>query len=774
MISKKKNVNSRVLLQRLKQALAEQGEAQARLNEIVKLIASSMESEVCSIYLRRTDDVLELYATEGLFTTAVHYTELKIGQGLVGKIAARAEPIRTSNVATTKGFRYLPETGEERYRSFLGVPIQRLGKILGVLVIQNLIERDYSDDEVYGLEIVAMVIAEMAELGVFTGSGDKDKLGQNKILPFSANGLIGKEGVALGTTVLLEPQIRITNPVADNPVLEKEKLRLALAKLNSELSETIGKKYLRQKGEFLEIMETHKLLIEDKGWLNRMEASIDNGLSATVAVEKEQTATRARLAKVQNHYFRERLNEFYGMSNTLLKILTKQKSKLELESIDRPILIARNISPLELISMRNHLRGIILEEGSVGSHTTILCRALNIPLVIQTKTVTDNAGQGDRVILDGDQGMVHLRPEEEITRAYTSKLAMQTKAQESFRNLRDLNAITTDGIKISLMINAGLMADLPSLEESGAEGVGLYRTELQFLISSKVPKRAEQAQIYSQVLDSACGLPVFFRTLDIGSDKVLPSIAPELEPNPALGWRAIRLALEKSGVLKMQAQALIRGAHGRDLNIVIPLVTKPTEFEQAKEIILAEIVKEKRRNRPVPKSTMIGAMLEVPSLAFSAESFFKNVDFIMVGGNDLKQFFFAADRENERVRRRYDVLSTSFLSFLTLIREKCDQFGIPLSFCGEDAGKPIEAIALSAVGFRTLSMQPDCIGPVKALLRNISLSEVSSLITECIEKNVETVRLELTKYLEDVKIPHNKMSQDEKKISLSKSTYFAS
>ena len=760
MIPPKKNVDSRILLQRLKQTLAEQGEAQARLNEIVKLIATSMESEVCSIYLRRTDDVLELYATEGLFTSAVHYSELKLGQGLVGKIAENAEPINTSKVAKTKGFRYLPETGEERFKSFLGVPIQRLGKVLGVLVIQNLNEREYNDDEVYGLEIVAMVLAEMAELGVFTGSGNKHKLSQEKKGPFTAIGLIGKEGVALGTIVLLNPEIKITNPVADNPNLEKEKLNIALTKLKNELSENISRKHFKQKREFLEILETHKLLIEDKGWLNRMEASIDNGLSATVAVEKEQTETKARIAKVQNYYFKERLNEFYEISNTLLKILTKQKSKLKLGTITSPILLARNVSPLELISMREHLKGVILEEGSVGSHATIICRALNIPLVIQAKAIIEKAAHGDKVILDGDQALINLRPEEEVIRAYTSKLSMRTKVQESFLAIRDLSAVTLDGIKISLMINAGLMADLPSLAKSGAEGVGLYRTELQFLISNTVPKRSEQAQIYSKVLDSAKGLPVFFRTLDVGSDKILPSITPEIEPNPALGWRAIRLSLEKSGVFKMQAQALIRGAHGRDLNIVIPLVAKPTEFDQAKEIILSEIVREKRRKHLVPKSIMVGAMLEVPSLAFASESFFNNADFIMVGGNDLKQFFFAADRENEKVRRRYDVLSTSFLSFLSLICERCNQSKIPLSFCGEDAGKPIEALVLSALGFRTLSMQPDCIGPVKSLLRSVSLSEIKALITGCLEENIETVRLPITKYLEDTNIYNAKMASN--------------
>ena len=745
------NNNSRILLKRLKKTLSELGEAQARLNKIVKIIADSMNSEVCSIYLINRHNILELYATEGLRSKAVHYSQLNVGQGLVGKIAATAEPIKTSQASKTKGFRYLPETGEEIYNSFLGVPIQRLGKILGVLVIQNLKKREFTEDDVYGLEIVAMVIAEMAELGIFTSSDGSDELSQDKKNPLSINGLVGKEGIVIGNTVLLEPQIKIQNPIADNTKLEKQKLKKSISKLNNQLSEIISKKHFKKKGDFLEILETHKLLIEDRSWIKRMESSIDSGLSAIVAVEKEQTTTKSRIAKVKNFYFKERLNEFYEISNILLKILTNQKTYINLEGIKEPILIARNISPLELVSLRHQLKGIILEDGSVGSHTTIVSRALNIPLLIQTKDIINKISNGDKIILDADQGLVYLRPNKTISELYTSKLKLRNKAKKTFLASKNLEAKTLDNKKIFLMMNAGLMADLPSLDDSGADGVGLYRTELQFLISNKVPKRAEQAEIYCKVLDSAGTNPVFFRTLDIGSDKILPTITPEIEPNPTLGWRAIRLTLERSGVFKMQVQALIRGAKGRNLNIVIPLVTEINEFLKAKDIILDEINREKKRNRIVPNFIKIGAMLEVPSLVFAPNLFFKSVDFLMVGGNDLKQFFFAADRENEKVRKRYDMLSTSFLSFLKLIIKKSEKYKLPLSYCGEDAGKPIEALVLCSLGFKTLSMQPNCIAPVKSLLRNIKLSEIKQIVEFALEANYETVRNQVVEYLEEIK-----------------------
>ena len=745
------NNNSRILLKRLKKTLSELGEAQARLNKIVKIIADSMNSEVCSIYLINRHNILELYATEGLRSKAVHYSQLNVGQGLVGKIAATAEPIKTSQASKTKGFRYLPETGEEIYNSFLGVPIQRLGKILGVLVIQNLKKREFTEDDVYGLEIVAMVIAEMAELGVFTSSDGSDELSQDKKNPLSINGLVGKEGIVIGNTVLLEPQIKIQNPIADNTKLEKQKLKKSISKLNNQLSEIISKKHFKKKGDFLEILETHKLLIEDRSWIKRMESSIDSGLSAIVAVEKEQTTTKSRIAKVKNFYFKERLNEFYEISNILLKILTNQKTYINLEGIKEPILIARNISPLELVSLRHQLKGIILEDGSVGSHTTIVSRALNIPLLIQTKDIINKISNGDKIILDADQGLVYLRPDKTISELYSSKLKLRNKAKKTFLASKNLEAKTLDNKKIFLMMNAGLMADLPSLDDSGADGVGLYRTELQFLISNKVPKRAEQAEIYCKVLDSAGTNPVFFRTLDIGSDKILPTITPEIEPNPTLGWRAIRLTLERSGVFKMQVQALIRGAKGRNLNIVIPLVTEINEFLKAKDIILDEINREKKRNRIVPNLIKIGAMLEVPSLVFAPNLFFKSVDFLMVGGNDLKQFFFAADRENEKVRKRYDMLSTSFLSFLKLIVKKSEKYKLPLSYCGEDAGRPIEALVLCSLGFKTLSMQPNCIAPVKSLLRNIKLSEIKQIVDYALEANYKTVRNQVVEYLEEIK-----------------------
>jgi phosphotransferase system enzyme I (PtsP) len=289
-------------------------------------------------------------------------------------------------------------------------------------------------------------------------------------------------------------------------------------------------------------------------------------------------------------------------------------------------------------------------------------------------------------------------------------------------------------------MNAGLMADLPSLDSSGAEGVGLFRTELQFLINSKMPRRGELAALYKRVLDAANEKRVVFRTLDIGSDKVLPYMKPQDEPNPALGWRAIRVGLDKPGVMRMQLQAMIRATEGRPLTVMFPFIAQFEEFKAARQALLDELEREEKLGHVLPSKVEIGAMLETPSLAFAPQQFFEMADFISIGGNDLKQFFFAADRENERVRKRYDTLNVSFLSFLEQIVARCAETDTPLSFCGEDAGRPVEAMCFAAIGLRSLSMRPASIGPVKHLLRRTDLREVRAVITEARASGDQSVR----------------------------------
>jgi phosphotransferase system, enzyme I, PtsP len=743
-MSESTETESRKLLGRLRDTLAEDSAGQERLDHITHLIADSMRTEVCSIYLFRDAETLELCATEGLNPEAVHQTRMRIGEGLVGRVARSRNPVNTPNAPQERGFRYMPETGEEIYSSFLGVPIQRLGEALGVLVVQSRDGREFSGDEVYGLEVVAMVLAEMTELGAFLGEGEA--LSARHTHPRVFKGGTGQEGVAEGHIYLHEPRVVVTNPVADDPERELERLQEAVNTLRISVDEMLT---LAENGdkEQREVLEAYRMFANSRSWMKRMEEDISRGLSAEASVEKEQSLARSRLSRSPDAYLRERLHDLDDLSNRLLRILTGQGSQTGAEIPDDPILVARNIGPGELLEYGRKLRGIILEQGSVGSHAAIVARALAIPLIIHADGIINEALNGDHVLVDGDQGVVHLRPGDSVAAAIRDKIAMQAEAQERYVGLRDKPAQSKCGTIIELQMNAGLMADLPSLVTSGAEGVGLFRTELQFLIRNKMPRRAELAALYARVMDAAGDKQVVFRTLDIGSDKVLPYMKPQDEPNPAMGWRAIRVGLDKPGIMRMQLQALIRASAGRPLTVMFPFVAQFDEFREARQRLLQEVENERSLGHVLPETLAIGAMLETPSLAFAPQQFFDMTDFVSIGGNDLKQFFFAADRENERVRRRYDTLNVSFLSFLAQIVERCNRSGTSLSFCGEDAGRPVEAVCFAAMGLRKMSMRPASIGPVKSLMRRVDLGALKQVIDETSSNGEQTVRPAVMEYL---------------------------
>jgi phosphotransferase system enzyme I (PtsP) len=624
------------------------------------------------------------------------------------------------------------------------VPIQRIGEMLGVLVIQSKDAREFSADAIYALEVVAMVLAEMTELGAFVGEGAA--LSARHQNPVLFRGTTGQEGVAEGYVWLHEPRGVVSNPIADDPQRELERLTEAVKTLRLNVDQLLAGAVTGDKDQ-MDVLEAYRMFAHSKSWMQRMQEDIARGLSAEASVEKEQSNAHTRLSNVPDTYLRERLHDLDDLSNQLLRILTGQGSDTGSTMPESPVLIARNIGPGELLEYGRSLKALILEEGSVGSHAAIVARALAIPLVIHAERITTEALTGDHIIVDGDQGIVHLRPDETVVTAFRDKIAMQVKAQERYNSIRDLPSMTRCGKTLQLNMNAGLMADLPSLQSSGAEGVGLFRTELQFLIRNKMPKRQELSTLYGGILNAAKGKRVVFRTLDIGSDKVLQYMKPNDEPNPALGWRAIRVGLDKPGVLRMQLQALLRAANGRNLSVMFPFVAQKDEFTAAKAEVDKAVEREIRLGHPLPERLEIGAMLETPSLAYAPDRFFEEVDFLSIGGNDLKQFFFAADRENERVRRRYDTLNVSFLTFLENIVKRCEATDTPLSFCGEDAGRPVEAVCLAAIGLRNLSMRAASIGPVKHLLLRTDLTAVKAVIDAGRARGDQSVRAAVLAHL---------------------------
>ncbi len=714
----------RALLRRLRQVMAEPGEGQERLDRIANVIAENMVAEVCSIYLRRGERMLELCATKGLRPEAVHTTRMRIGQGLVGRIAERAEPFSTADAPNEPGFEYRPETGEEIYSSFCGVPIQRLGQIIGVLVVQNAAARQHDEEEIDALSVVAMVIAEMAESGQITG-GEGVDLARDAPHTYAAIG--GVEGAAIGVVHLHEPKLAISQPFTDD--VEKELIRLDVAMngMRDEVDTLLADDLSGATGEYRDVLEAYRMFAHDKGWLRRLNESVQSGVVAEVAVERVQSEARSRMERAANPYLRDRLHDLDDLANRLLKRLS---GAVDEEIPENAVLIARHIGPGELLDYGDSIKGVVLEEGGVGSHAAIVARAMEIPMVVGADRIVAHARNGDPIAMDGDAGNVFLRPDEALFDALQEKIAAAAAARLRYDALRDLPAASLDGQSVGLSMNAGLVSDLPQLFESGAEGVGLYRTELQFLIRASMPSRTELAAVYGRVLDAAKGAPVVFRTLDIGSDKVLPYMRRPNEDNPALGWRAIRVGLDRPHIMKMQLQALLRGAGTRPLTVMFPFIAVEDEFYRARDYLYESHAWLQARGYTLSNEISVGAMLETPSLGEASDQFFDDVDFLSVGGNDLLQFMFAADRGNERVRHRYSAMHPAFLRYLSRVTDRCLAHDVKLSFCGEAAGRPLEALALAAIGFRSLSMRPVSVGPVKAMLRSVDLVAAKAFVSK--------------------------------------------
>ncbi|TPW28646.1 phosphoenolpyruvate--protein phosphotransferase [Pararhizobium mangrovi] len=725
----------RMLLKRLRELMAEPLEPQERLDRIVGQIAETMAAEVCSFYVLRADGVLELYATQGLNRGAVHLAQLRMGQGLVGTIAANARSLNLSDAQTHPAFAYLPETGEEVYNSFLGVPILRAGRSLGVLVIQNKDHRHYRDDEAEALETTAMVLAEMiatGEMKKVTKPGIELDLSRPVTLDASAFG----DGIGLGYVVLHEPRVIVTNLLNDDTDAELKRLDDALGSLRISIDDMLSRRDVPVEGEHRAVLEAYRMFAHDRGWVRKLEEAISNGLTAEAAAEKVQSDMRARMIHLTDPYLRERLHDFDDLANRLLRELTGYNARALHESMpEDAVLVARAMGAAELLDYRRgSIRALVLEEGAATSHVVIVARAMSIPVIGQAHGIVSLAENGDPIIVDGEEGRVHLRPMADIESAFAEKVRFRAKRQEQFRELRSVVPETRDGRRVALMMNAGLLVDLPQIEESGAEGIGLFRTELQFMIASRMPRMNEQEAFYREVFDQVCERPVTFRTLDIGGDKVVPYFRKAEEENPALGWRAVRLAIDRPGLLRMQLRALLKAAGGRQLRLMVPMVTEVRELRRVRAHLEHERAHLARFGYALPAEVQLGAMLEVPSLMWQLDELMAEADFVSVGSNDLFQFTMAADRGNGRVADRFNALGRPFLRMLRQIVAAADRAGTPLTLCGEMAGYPLTAMALLGIGFRSISMSAAAIGPVKSMILTLDLAHLEARLLPALEE----------------------------------------
>ena len=721
----------RLILRGLRELMAAGGEPQSRLDQTVDLIATSMEAAVCSVYLRRAHNTLELCASCGLNREAVHKTQLPIGEGLVGDIAAHKRPLNLVRPETHPGYVYRPETGEEKYMSFVGVPILRGGYVLGVLVVQNITQRQFVSEELEALETVAMVLAEM-----LAAAGDIEATPlRARNAPHEFNGIGLVDGIAIGQVVLHAPRVEVARLISDDSEAELARLERAVYQLRRNVDAMLTTEDVSHAGEHLEVLETYRLFANDSGWLARIQNAIRTGLTADAGVMRVNDDMRARIGNQRDAYLRARLYDFDDLSNRLLRILSGRAALASKTKLPRnAILLARMMGPAELLDYdRRKLRGLVLEEGAAGAHVAIVARALGIALIGNVRGLREIAYDGQHIVMDGAQGVGHVNPASDIVETYAHRAREQARLQKNYARLRHRAAVSRDGVHVRLDMNAGLDVDVERLESSGADNIGLFRTELQFMVSAHLPRLQEQQNFYTQILQKAGARDVVFRTLDIGGDKVLPYLTPHTEDNPAMGWRALRMSLDRQALLRYQLRALLRAAAGKRLSVMFPLVTTRAEFMAARQLLEKERALAQKLGHKIADSIAVGTMLEVPALVWELEHLLPEVDFVSIGTNDLMQFLFAADRGNPRLVGRYDMLSYPALRLLAHVQNLCQAQGTPVSLCGElgelgtKSGGPklgggtLEAMVLLGLGFTRFSVPALAVGPIKRMVRSVHL-----------------------------------------------------
>jgi phosphotransferase system enzyme I (PtsP) len=650
-------------------------------------------------------------------------TRLRVGEGIVGLAAATQLPQNLADAQNHPAFAWRPETGEDRYASMLAVPVRRAGRTLGVLAVQNRTPRNYDADEVEVVETVAMLLAEL--LAAHAAEAGEQALVDT--LPRRFAGVPLAPGVAIGPVLVAGPVAAPHRLLAEDPARELARLDEAVVRMQQGIDALIaaglpdGAVARPDAAASREILDAYKLVAADSGWLKRVADAVRGGLSAEAAVHRIAADLRDRMRRVTDPYLRERLADIEDLVGRLLAALDGGEAP---PVPPGALLLARRLGPAELLEWHARgIAGVMIEEATPSGHAAILARALGLPALAAPRGALEAAETGDEAVLDADEGHLVLRPEREVVRVYRRAQEARVARAANWAALRDRPAATADGTPVSLMLNVGLALELAQLDATGAAGIGLFRTEIAMLARGAIADTAEQAAAYARVLDAAGPRPVLFRTLDLGGDKLLPGSAP-VEENPAMGWRSLRIGLDRPALLRRQLRALLLAAGGRDLSVMFPMVATVAEFRAARALLRAEAA----RVRPAPARLLVGTMLEIPALMWQLDALLPEVDFISVGTNDLLQFLFAADRGTPGLAARYDLLSPPVLDLLAQLVEACARAGVPLSVCGEHAGRPLEAITMVGLGLTTLSMPASGVLPVKAALAALDLPALRSLL----------------------------------------------
>jgi phosphotransferase system, enzyme I, PtsP len=740
---------------------------QETLQRIVEVVAARVAADVCSLYiLDPRAQRLTLWATVGLARTAVGKVQMSVEEGLTGMAIEKMEPVMAVDAIAHPRYKFFPETGEEKYHSFLGVPIAERGAAIGVLVVQTLRRRRFSRGEIRLLRAIAGQVGPIivqARLYEDLKTKDKERRDYRRRLASAIkrlqaleraperaeraprgraasrtrlSGLAAAPGFGRGQAHLLEPPVsfeRVEDGRCDHPEEERRRLRRALKQSVQEL-EALKDRLAKRLPEFdPAIIDAHRMMLEDRGFGEKIETLIAGGLSAEPAVKRVVDEYVAQFARMPDGYLRDRVTDVKDVG---LRILRNLLGVAEPERpLDRDSVLVADELTLSDLALIEHdrLRGIVLATGGVTSHATILAKSFEIPTVVGTDHVSDAVHELDDVIVDGNSGVVYVNPPVDVAREY-DRLDREYRAfNRELESLRGLAAETTDGRRVALYANIGLIVDLHFAHRHGAAGIGLYRTEFPFLTYRDFPDEEEQYDLYSRVVRGAEGKPVTIRTLDIGADKYPAYLQVPREENPYLGWRSIRISLEMPEFFKMQLRAILRaGTHGR-VRVMFPMISSVEEIRRAKELVEEAKDELRREGREFDPGIQVGMMVECPSAISLANHLIREVDFFSLGTNDLIQYLLAVDRNNAKVAPLYEPLHPAVLTAIHETVQAAKGAGKWVGMCGEMASDPLCTLVLLGLGLDDLSMGPFFIPVVKRLIRSVPYAAARSIARDVLE-----------------------------------------
>ncbi len=722
-------------LQEIAQVVASASDLESALASIVSRVRAALRADVCSVYCSdQKEGVHLLMATEGLRREAVGRARLRYHEGLVGLVAERSEPINVRNAPQHPSYKLIPETGEKPFQSFLGVPLTQQGEVLGVLVVQRIAAHRFRESQVSFLVTLAAQLA--GAIALAQAKGSLSKLTKSSKDQFF-KGVAGAPGIAMGQGVASYNSIELRG-VPDRMISDTYTEQALFMSAVSRVADELRKLSQGYKGVLSEedraLFEAYALIVESDSIVETTLERIRAGNWAPGALRQTVLERAQEFEAMEDPYLRERGNDIRDIGRRIMSCLRETESKTDVEFPPDTVLIGENLSPIELAKMpADRLVAVVSGHGSNTSHLSILARALGIPAVVGVaENLAVHLLDGHKLIVDGYRGRVYADPSKSIRAEFSRLMREERQLTRDLQRLRDEPATTLDGVRIMLYTSAGLLADLSNSLQVGAEGIGLYRTELPFMVRDRFPIEEDQHKIYREVLEAFSAHPVVLRTLDAGGDKVL-SYFNIKEPNPFLGWRGIRMALDHPEILVTQLRAMIAASEGLDnLHLLFPMISGMEEVEQALELVqrVHNTLLSEGKDVKMPKC---GVMIEVPSAVYQADALIRHVDFLSIGTNDLSQFLLAVDRNNEHVAKLIDALHPAVLRALSHVVEVARLHGKPISVCGEAAGDPAVSVLLVGMGVRRLSVSASDLPRIKWVIRNYTQSHARELLEKALE-----------------------------------------